>query len=139
MKQKIDAAQYFSACVCACVCVPDWGSSALGGFQQDGDGGVGLIERRLLVVRRHQGGCGEEGGGALTPAHTFKCVLCDRTQPRRCRLLRWRDSTWNLCESKRANSISCPVCSHSPEILVVNWVMTGGPKPFTVDALIVKE
>lgn len=31
------------------------------------------------------------------------------------------------------------VLEDSPEILVVNWVMTGGPKPFTVDALIVKE
>lgn len=27
----------------------------------------------------------------------------------------------------------------TPEILVVNWVMTGGPKPLTVEALIVKE
>lgn len=81
MKQKIDAAEYFNICVCLCVflfisvnismilcasvyffvflCVsvgvlPDWSPSALSWFQQDGDGGVGLIERRLLIVRWHQ-------------------------------------------------------------------------------------
>lgn len=124
--------------VCVCVCVPDWGSSALGGFQQNGDSGVGLIERRLLVVRWHQGGCGEEGGRALIPVHPLNtsCAITHSHAAAGC-------CDGVLILLVRVNGpIALAVLSvleDSPEILVVNWVMTGGPKPFTVDALIVKE
>lgn len=123
------------------MCVPDWGSSALGRFQQDGDSGVGLIERRLLVVRRHQGGCGEEGGGALTPVHPLNasCAMAhSRGAAGCCDGVPIPPGTSVRVSGPIALAV-LSVLEDSPEILVVNWVMTGGPKPFTVDALIVKE
>lgn len=48
MEWEIDAAEYLTGTL------PDRGPTALSGLQQDGDGGVGLIQRRLLIVRRHQ-------------------------------------------------------------------------------------